>query len=188
MKAEYYGCRRSVPGFGHLSRGYCQAKVHRRRTAESATARNKAPTRTSSTGRNTINRMIVGCAMEMESSLAIPSAIATPSHAEFTPNRPHLSYATAFRFTLCPGLGARLARCGEISVFPSRSDQKVARVARVARFRSVGLRATRATRATFQPLARADVNISLANLRASGVPRRAFAEEIQNPRPQSVSS
>ena len=38
--------------------------------------------------------------MEMESSLAMPPAIATPSHAEFTPNRPHSSYAIAFRFTL----------------------------------------------------------------------------------------
>ena len=34
------------------------------------------------------------------------AAIATPSHAEFTPNRPHSSYAIAFEFSLCPGLGA----------------------------------------------------------------------------------
>ena len=87
---------------------------------------------------------------------------------------------------------SRPACCEEISVFPSRTDQKVPRVARVAREsrNAVGIRATRATRATFQPLGRADVNISLANLRALrlGVPRRAFAEEIQSARPQSASS
>ena len=85
---------------------------------------------------------------------------------------------------------SRPACCEEISIFPSRTDQKVPRVARVARNPKRWVRATRATPATFQPLGRADVNISLANLRALrlGVPRRAFAEEIQSARPQRASS
>ena len=93
-KAEHDVCRRSIPCFGRISRCYCQAKVHRRRAPESATARNKAPTRTSSTGRNTINRRgVLGrwkalwlCRRDCE---AVPCGI-------FTPNRPHSSYAIAF--------------------------------------------------------------------------------------------
>ena len=106
-KAEYYVCRRSVPCVGRISRSYCQAKVHRRRAPESSTARNKAPTRTSSTGRNTINRMIVRRAMEMESSLAMPPRLRTPSHAEFTPNRPHSSCAIAFLHSNARSRGSR---------------------------------------------------------------------------------
>jgi hypothetical protein len=48
------------------------------------------------------------------------------------------------------------ACCEEIYVFPSRTDQKVARVAGVAQRGLGSSRATRATRGTFQPLGRVD--------------------------------
>ncbi len=82
------------------------------------------------------------------------------------------------------------ARCEEMFIFPSRTDQKVGGVAGVARNPMLWNRATPATPPTFQPVGRADVNISLANLRALrlGVPRPAFAEESPEPRPQTASS
>ena len=76
--------------------------------------------------------------MKMESSLAMPPRLRTPSHAEFKPNRPHSSYAIAFGFTLMPGLGFPAGQFQEISIFPGEPTKRVARVAPVARFRSVG--------------------------------------------------
>jgi hypothetical protein len=98
--------------------------------------------------------------------------------------------ASLTRQSMAPLGRSRPARCEEMFIFPSRTDQKVPRVAGVARNPMLRIRATRGTRGTFWSLRRADVNISLANRRALrlGVPRRAFAEEIQSARPQRTSS
>ena len=45
--------------------------------------------------------------MEMESSLAMPPRLRTPSHSEFTPNRPHSSYAIAFLHSNARSRGSR---------------------------------------------------------------------------------
>ena len=163
MKAEYYVCRRSVPCFGRISRGYCQAKVHRRRAPESSTARNKAPTRTSSTGRNTINRMIVKPAMEIENSLPMPPPLRTCLMRNLRLTGRNSSCAVAFLHSNARSRGSRRPVARKFLFFRAEPTKKLPELPELPEFRSVGFRATRATRGTFQPLGRADVNISLAD-------------------------